>query len=231
MADNSFQDTPKSTRDYHALGDFREALVGEIQPTATKPPRLSVYFHKNKVVMEVRTNVPADQNTTERGVIRAELDPPTFFLFLTAFERVINSNERPVAERINLKRPDFRKTNGGQPVLDSKVVFGRDKDGIVFMSVVSWNKERPMIMFHFHPNRFVEYVNKDGTTANAVDVSVDYAKAKLAQWRQLVPIYMYHRYVAEQFNKPQQQSQSQDMRTEARVENNDQSSNWDNLPF
>lgn len=245
MADGNYNGgQQQSTRDYHAIGDFRQALTAPPQPTATKQPRLSVYFHKNKVFMDARTNVPADMNTQERGIIRCEMDPPIFFTFLAAFERVIVSKE-PVAERIKILRPDYRKQNGGNPVLDTTVLFGRDKDGVVFLSLLSWNKERPMIKFPFHPGKFAEFVGRDGNPASDVDVSNDVAMGYLKQWQQLVPMYMFHRYVAEQFDRTQQrggqngqqsennqqnnQQSGGDMRTDARSSTTDQG--WENIPF
>jgi hypothetical protein len=108
----------QSTRDRHAMGDFREHLVVDPQPTATKSPRLSAYYHKNKFVIEIKTNVPADMNGRERGIVRAELDPHVFYTFIDAFEKLIQENKPSYAKRIRIKRPDFQKTNGGEPVTE-----------------------------------------------------------------------------------------------------------------
>lgn len=239
MADGNNFGGNQPTRDRHALGDFRAHLVAEVQPTATKAPRLSVYYHKNRVVVEVRTNVPADMNGRERGIIRAELDPATFFAFLAGLRRVI---ERPTGdgrpEHIKIKRPDFNKSNGGEPVVDSQIVYGKNQEGVVFMSLLSYNKERPRIMFPFHPGKWVEFVGQDGTPKSAAEVSEVYALGKLAEWENLVPHYLYDRFVAETFERGGQRggggqpsgggSGGGDMRTEARKE---EAPNWDDLPF
>ena len=246
MADGNYNGGgQQSTRDYHALGDFRKALTAPPQPTAVKQPRLSVHYHKNKIILEARTNVPADMNTTERGVIRAEMEDTTYFAFLAAFDRIIASRE-PGTERIRILRPDFRKVNNGNPVLDCTVVFGRDKDGIVFLSLLSWNKERPMIKFPFHPGRFSEFFNNDGTPMSDADLSDRVAAGYLRLWTNLVPHYVYNRYVAESYdkgnknggsgggqsyngNRNDSQRSGGDMRTESKPDTDD--GNWDGIPF
>ncbi len=223
----------QSTRDRHAIGDFREHLVVDPQPTATKSPRLCVYYHKNKFVIELKTNVPSDMNGRERGVIRAELDPHVFYTFIVSFEKLVQKNEPGVAKRIRIKRPDFQKTNGGEPVTESQLVFGRDKDGIAYVAVLSANKERPAIQFVFHPGRWLEFVNNDGTPMTPIEVSTDLVNGYLREWSQLATHYMYNRYVPEEFNPRgtgnQSNGASNDMRSEPKADPTQVS--WDNLPF
>jgi hypothetical protein len=222
----------QSTRDRHAMGDFREHLVVDPQPTATKSPRLSAYYHKNKFVIEIKTNVPADMNGRERGIVRAELDPHVFYTFIDAFEKLIQENKPSYAKRIRIKRPDFQKTNGGEPVTDAQLVFGRDKDGVAYIAVLPWNKERPAIQFIFHPGRWLEFVNNDGTPLTPAEVSTDLAIGRLREWSQLAAHYMYNRFVPEEFTPRgagNQPNGGGDMRTEQKADPTQAS--WDNLPF
>lgn len=195
----------QTTRDRHAIGDFRAHLLAEVQPTATKQPRLSVYYHKNKMVMEVRTNVPSDMDGRERGVIRVEMDSPTFFCFLKMLADTIAAPPAQRPEAIKILRPDFQKNNGGEPVMEGQVVVGKNPEGVVFMSLLSANKDRPRIMFPFHPGKFVQFIGNDGQPKTNAQISEVYANAKLMEWEGLVPQYIYDRYVAEEFKRDGQQ--------------------------
>lgn len=195
----------QTTRDRHALGDFRAHLLADVQPGAMKQPRLSVYYHKNKMVMEVRTNVPSDMDGRERGVIRAEMDPTTFFCFLAMLAETIKNPPAPRPEGIKVLRPDFQKNNGGEPVMEAQIVVGKNAEGVVYMSLLSANKDRPRIMFPFHPGKFVQFIGNDGNPKTNAQISEVYANAKLIEWEGLVPQYLYDRFVAEEFKRDGQQ--------------------------
>lgn len=247
MADGNFGgNNNQPTRDRHAIGHYASHLLAEVQPTATKQPRLSVYYHKNKLSIEVRTNVPADMNGRERGIIRAELEPPAFFTLLAALKRIIDNPNNDVRQSMKVKRPDFQKNNGGEPVMDCQVVYGKDKNGVVFISLLSANKERPRIMFPFHPGKWVEFVGQDGSPISDAELSLIYAEGKLTEWEEMAPKYMYDRFVQEEFGDKrgggnqgggggQQYGQRQnygggggDMRTESKPV---ETETWENLPF
>lgn len=197
---NSYQNNNQPTRDRHAIGDFRLHLTAEPQQGGTKSPRLSIYYHRNKVSIEVRTNVPSDMNGREHGIIRAELDPQMFFVFMNMLQKAVDSptgSERP--ERIRIKRPDFQKRNNGEPVLDSQLAFGKDQEGVVYMSVLSWNKERPAIRFPFTVDKMIELTKADGSPWSKAEASVVLAQGYLDLWGRLIPIYMYERFKPEEF--------------------------------
>lgn len=226
MAEQRYQ---QSTRDRHALGDFRSHLVTEPLAGATKQPRLSLYYHRNKVVIEVRTNLPADMNGKDRGVIRAELEPHIFFSFLSLLQRVIHQPPAQRPESIRIKRPDFNKSNGGEPVTEATLVVGKTQDGIVYMSLLSYNKERPKIMFPFLPGKWVEFVGNDGQPKSKAEISEIFAAGLLREWESLVPHYLYNRYVAESYEKSDAKSGgNKDMRSEEKA---DKSFDWDDNLF
>lgn len=197
MADN-YQNNGQSTRDRHAIGDYQSHLIGEPVAGATKPPRLSVYYHKNKFSIEVRTNLPNDR---DNGIIRAELPPPVFYAFIEMVNRAISGENSDRPNSIRIKRPDFKKTNNGEPVVDAKLAVGKDKNGVVFMAVLSWNKERPAIMFPFGPGKMFDFIKPDGSPWSQQEVSEVVAAGYAKEWAALAPHYMYNRYVAEEFNR------------------------------
>lgn len=241
--DNNFQgNAPR--RDRHAIGDFRVHLTADPQQGSTKQPRFSVHYHKNKIALEVRTNVPADMNRREHGIIRAELQPQVFFMFLGLLQKAVDGpvGERP--ERMVLKRPDFQKRNNGDPVVEARLAFGKTQEGVVFISVLSPDKERPAIQFKFLPDKFVEAVKGDGSPWGDAELSVALANGYLQMWRQLLPFYVYHRYEPEEFKGNgggngnngggnggyNNGGGNRDMRTEPRNQDNGQ---WgtDDFPF
>jgi len=195
---NNFQGNG-TPRDRHAIGDVRLHLTAEPQQGGTKSPRLSIYYHKNKVSIEVRTNVQSDMDGQERGIIRAEIDPHMFFLFLSVLRKTIDgpNGERP--ERIRIKRPDFQKRNNGEPVLESTIAVGKDADGVVYISVLSWKKDRPAIRFPFAIDKFIELVKADGSPWGKAEASVELARGYCNLWEQLIPQYMFNRYKQEEF--------------------------------
>lgn len=116
-------------------------------------PRINVY-----------TEVENDKNG---GKIVAKKDALAFFHLLETLEHVIAT---PEASRwiMENKVPDEKEGGGdggfqkkGPPVVDTKTVVGRDEHGVIYLSVISADKERPKIIFPFGNQYFHTLMRRD----------------------------------------------------------------------
>ncbi len=95
--------------------------------------------------ISVSTNNPSDNARTP---INAAMNPETFEIFLNEFERVITSEKSEKVKIDCFKGVRDQEGKVIDKVLDSELWFGKDDDGIVFISVISG--ERPKIKFEFN---------------------------------------------------------------------------------
>lgn len=235
MADfnqNQTTSKPMSTRNRRASGDYGMTLTADPLPGSTRRPSLCVYYHDNKICMEVRTNQPADMQGREYGLIRAEMHPPLFMVFLEAMKKVIDEPGHENLNRLRLFRPDFRKTNNGEPVLDTQVAFGKGTDGVIYLSVISSNKERPAIKFPFALDKWSELWSHQKQPFDPAEFSKLYAQGYLALWSNLMSQAMHSYYAPKEFKKPGQppSGNGNDMRTESKPAT-DTWAGVDDLPF
>lgn len=134
------------------LREFSMALVGAPVNGAPRPPRFSMGIYKNRPTLQVRTNDPNDNNGKDNGMIRAEPGIPDFYAMKNALQSLI-ADKTPRKIPVDLKAKRFGQ--GGQlsqdKLLAARVLFGRDERGVIFVSILSWNKDRPAIKFPFGP--------------------------------------------------------------------------------
>lgn len=110
-------------------------------------PRITVY-----------TNNPKD--TLNYGMINAPMNPETFFAFLNELEDMANG---PNGVKGNLAcYTRFKNPEGGygEKTLLSNLLFGKDDEGMIWLSVISGT--RPKIKFEFTISDFHEFTFSDG---------------------------------------------------------------------
>lgn len=199
MADGNQQQrgTPRKKT---ALDEFKLRLVGEPVNGAKRPPTLGFSIVKNLPQIDVRTNVESDK---DYGRISAKLDQPTFFAVMELINKAI---EGPNDSKTVVKNFAHRFINGkrSDPMLDSQIVVGKDASGVVYMGVMSWEKERPIIKFPFRPSQYAKFSNSDGTEMSLADVSVLYGKGYLKMLHGLIPLVLASEYVEPPPRDPQQ---------------------------
>lgn len=158
-----------------------------------KKATLAVGFVSNNPRLVVYTNVVAD--ATERnkgGQILASLDSQAFEVFLGMIEQALRSKEAMTTcfETKNYIFPKGQRSE--KPVTQAIVYVGREEDGEIWISVCSFDKERPRIKFPFAPatdnkgEPFFIYKHKDGSPFSKAEVSALYARAWVALIRDLV---------------------------------------------
>jgi hypothetical protein len=158
-----------------------------------KRASLAVGFVSNNPRLVVYTNVVAD--ATERnkgGQILASLDSVSFEVFLGMIEQAIRMKEA-WSDCFETKNYIFPKGQRSErPITQATVYVGRDEDGEIWVSVCSFDKERPRIKFPFGPasdnkgESFFTYKHKDGSTFTKGEVSALYARAWVSLIRNLV---------------------------------------------
>lgn len=133
-------------------------------------------LYANNPRITVYTGDPSDQGESKGyGKITANLDLPTFYAFLQAMYEVIDSEGefKTKLENKNFIFPQGKRSE--KPVNVSDLWFGKDKDGIIWISVTA--RDRPKIKFTFGPTEFHNFVNGDGSQASPAKISKLYAKA------------------------------------------------------
>lgn len=187
MADgNNFRQAPP--RKPSVLQEFQLRLTAAPVQGSNRAPTLAVAHNNNKNQLElvVYTNVEGDKDNGKIIVKPSYLD---FEAICDTIHQVANGQPGSKATY------EFKASRfvGGkpsdEPMTEAKVVVGKDNDGKVFIAVLHWNKERPMIKFHFGPKvdkRSAVYVTADGASLSAADISAIYARGWANLMRGLV---------------------------------------------
>lgn len=177
------------------LSEFRLRLLGDPLPNAKRPPTLGFKIAKNGVQIEVRTNI---ENDKDYGRILAKPSISDFFSILSLLEKVATG---PAGEKYTIGLKASRFISGQpskEPMLDTKVVVGKDNDGVIFMGVLSWEKERPVIKFPFRPfndNRNeTTWTKGDGTALSPAEISSLYYAGWLRVLESVVPTLLINGY-------------------------------------
>jgi hypothetical protein len=147
-------------------------------------PRLTVF-----------TRDPEDQGErNDYGKIRAELDPVVFFAFLEKLEEIANG---PAGQenKVKLENKNFTFFGGKRsdaPQVTSEIHFGKDVDGIVWLSVLK--KDRPRIKFPFGPNNFHTLFHPTGEQFSRGEASALWARAWVKLMREMIPPFLISEY-------------------------------------
>lgn len=120
--------------------------------------RMAFGFFRSNPRISVFTNDPAD--TEKSGVIPAPMDPKSFFTFLTAFEEICKGPNGKKSHVENYTRYRDQAGNYGDKVLLSKLLWGKDENGICWLSVIAEN--RPKLKFEILPSDFHKFYDVEG---------------------------------------------------------------------
>ena len=143
----------------------------------------------------VWTNDPADIGESNNyGKIVGNFDAPTFTAFLQSLGTIIEgaNDTKEYIETYGYIFP--RGVRSEHPVLTSTLYFGKDKDGIIWVSLVA--KNRPIIKFTFGEGEFHHFFNGDGTPADKSKVSKLYARAYITLLYGIMEQLLVSLYVA-----------------------------------
>lgn len=178
---NQYQAPPrkKTIVDYAGLRLTAPAVQG-----ADKRPSLAVIVNRNQVRFDVYTNVPNDK---KNGNIRAELDPAAFCFFIEGLEDIIKA---PNEKQFVIECKDYTWSGGQRSekmMVQSKLMVAKDKAGKIFISLQSYDGDRPKIRFFFD----IPWKNElliDRQPATEQQVSEIAARAFVRNLMAMVPI-------------------------------------------
>lgn len=132
------------------------------------------------------------QDDTNKGIIFAPMNPETFLIFLELLEQVARNpaESKQKLECYTLIRlgEDTNGKKSSEKVLVSDLYFGRDRDGLVWLSVVAEN--RPKIKFDFKISDFHKLYKGDGNSISEAEASSLQALAVIRALREVMIPHM-----------------------------------------
>lgn len=139
-------------------------IYGKKLENGTGAPSLAVKLVQTRADMQVRVDVYTNAaNDKEKGLIRQDFSIYAFNWFLEQIEAALHGNAAAGIEplkadqRFSLDVSDHVWTGGKRsdsPMLKNKLFFGRNPEGLYFISLVNYDSSRPKIQFFLElPNR------------------------------------------------------------------------------
>jgi len=195
MADgNNYQRNnanPPKERAKHSLNDFRFRLVGQRLEGATKPCNLGFDIGRDGVEFTANTNVDGDK---DYGRIRASVSLQDAFFIMTILERAPRMAPGK-HETIAIAGASWdRQSNSRKVRLQANMKIGRNDAGVIYLSVGSWENQRPIVMIEMLPSNMLKLVDSDGNPAPADKVSELMAVAWAKSLSQMLPMVFNQEY-------------------------------------
>lgn len=194
----AYENQNRQPRKKHALDENKLRLVGEKPEGLTfdrgRPPMLAFTLIGNNPRINVFTNV---ENDTNNGLISAKLDAPTFFAIMDAIEQIIDKENGTRCKITNKTAKNEKDENGRwkkNVVVDSHIIIGKDKEGSVYISVISNDDSRPKLKFYFRSSFYHQWVHSDNTPYTKAELSQQYARAYVRMMQGLMPAVMESNY-------------------------------------
>lgn len=133
-------------------------------------------FVGNNPRITVYTNDPDDSGESKGyGRIVAALDLVVFCVFLKELKNAIDAPGEYKRQVDNMNYTFFGGKRSDEPKLVSQLWVGKDKDGMVYISVTA--KDRPKIKFAFHFPDFHKLRKEDGNEITKAEASVAVAES------------------------------------------------------
>lgn len=151
-----------------------------------KRSRLGWSSYRGNPRINVFTNVP---NDAQKGMMSAAMNPETFLIFLNMLEEfaVKPGEQKAKIDCYTIPRAIEGQERSTDKILASEIYFGRDAQGILWISVVVAN--RPKIKFEFKISDFHKIYKGDGTQLTPADGS---SLQTLATVKALRTVFMEH---------------------------------------
>ncbi len=132
---------------------------------STGSPSLTVKLIQSRADMVVRIDVYTNvTNDKDKGLIRQDFPLYAFYGLLEQIKTALHGNtvlgieSMKPDQRFSLDATDFTWAGGKRsenPMLRNKLFFGRNPEGLYFISLVNFDQSRPKIQFFMElPNKF-----------------------------------------------------------------------------
>ncbi len=196
-------------RKKNALDNNKLALTAPSPVTGGTTAKLMWNLHNNNPRITVYTGDPSEKDNEKLnyGRIQAHLDLPAAYAVFDAIEQMTKPNVENNT-KIKIENKNFTFFGGKRsdyPVVQSEVWCGKDRDGVIWISVTA--KDRPMVKFCFLPTEFHHYYNGDGTQMDKGQASCYYARGYLYVLRQLYGQVAFTEFVDLQAQRNEKQNQ------------------------
>ncbi len=159
-----------------ALDNRKLSLSAPCPSAPGKRSSLSWRLVSNNPRITVYTNDPADMTEkNQNGLIAAALDAPVFFTLMQMLYKIVDgpNNVKEKIENKNYIFPAGKRSE--KPLVVSEIIIGKDEEGVVFISVVAYDKSRPRIKFELLPNEFHALYHQNGQQFTKEEASKLYA--------------------------------------------------------
>ncbi len=199
------ENNQRPERKKNAFNNSKLTLAAPCPTAKGKYSTLGFEFHNNNPAIVVRTNDPGDMTPARNyGRIMANLDIPAFYAFITNLEEAVRS-EGEYKKKCENYNYEYNNGQRGEDVSHiSDLWVGKDKEGCVYISVLSKKDDRAVIKFVFGPsdNRWHKYMHGDGTAFNKSDLSTLYSKAWLMILKEVTGNLIVQEYIQPVPRKP-----------------------------
>jgi hypothetical protein len=185
------------------IDDLKLRLYAAPVNGAQKRPQFRVQIYENNPRFVVKTNVDNDK---DHGKITAAMDLPIFFMVADILEKVIQGPNDNQLRVVNKKR---KFINGESKILDDTyTVVGKDAAGVVWISILAYDKERPRIKFELLPNEYHTVIGPGGAPYDKGLMSQHFATGYLDTLKKIihgvfVKDYKYVDYFAKKSDRKQ----------------------------
>lgn len=185
MADNNFQ---RPQRKKTALSNRKYSLTERNQDG--KNANLNWDYQKNNPSITVWTGVESDK-ANDNGKIVAAMDDIVVEGLFDLIERAADfdteGGTKDFRDKISNKNfifPGGKRSDA--PVNVSETWVGKDKEGKVWISVLSFKQDRPKIRFYFKFSDFHTFVHGSGEAYSEAEASVVAARAYARKLRHVI---------------------------------------------
>ena len=190
-----------------ALDNNKLTLSAPSPVSGGSTAKLAWGLHNNNPRITVYTGDPSekDNDKANYGRIQAHVDLPVLYAFFDVLENMTKSTTE-LNTKIKLENKNFTFFGGKRsdyPVVQSELWCGKDKEGIVWMSITA--KDRPTVKFSFIPSDFHNYYLGDGSAMSKAEVSCYYARGFISVLRSLYANLAVTEYVDLQALKNEKQ--------------------------
>ena len=189
--------TPKE-RITNALDNRKLNLSAPTPGHKGKTAALVWGLYSNNPRITVWTNDPNDTGKSNSfGKISANLDMPMFYMVMGYLTKAIESPVEVKYKFENKGTTWYDNKPSQEPALLSELWVGKDKDGIVWISVQAPSgQNRPRIKFTFAPNDFHHLLHGDGTPISAAEASTMFAKGYVCLLEKMMSVIAANNWVA-----------------------------------
>lgn len=199
------ENNQRPERKKNAFNNSKLTLSAPCPTAKGKYSTLGFEFHNNNPAIVVRTNDPGDMTPARSyGRIMANMDIPAFYAFITNLEEAIRSEGefKKKCENYNYDYASGQRSENVTHISDLWV--GKDKEGCVYISVLSKKDDRAVIKFTMGPSdgRWHKYFHGDGTQFTKSDMSTLYSKAWLMILKEVTGNLIVQEYIAPVPRKP-----------------------------